>query len=212
MKKLIPIFLFFVIINNINAQTSDKNYAIKYDFFSPVAGCFGFAFEKPKSNFTSLDIEAGLIGLKLGDYYLHEKFGGGYLAVGPRLYFNKDDADKNDFKGPYFKPEVLLNYFQYNYQTYYYNYIDGIEYLGNIDGSDFSASLLLCMGNQWILSDLIVFDLWFGLGYGGDWISEKTDVPPDFYQEQNKFYKYSHIHFGDSPMVFDGGLSIGMLF
>ena len=66
MKKIIVALMLLVSISAANAQDT---YAIKYDFFTPVAGCFGFSLEKARTNFTSLDFDAGLIGLKLGDYY-----------------------------------------------------------------------------------------------------------------------------------------------
>lgn len=213
--KIKCLLLILVVFSfSVNAQETDKTaYSIKYDFFTPVAGCFGFSLELPRTNFTSLDIDAGLIGLQLGDYYFNDKFGGAYAAVGPRFYFRKDDLPKNDMRGPYFKPQILLNYFQYEYESDYFDPIMGTSFTGLVTGSDFSANVLLCMGSQWVLSDIIVFDLWFGLGYGGDWVSEETDVPPEYFFDYGQHsYKYSHLHFGNSPMVFDGGLSIGLIF
>jgi hypothetical protein len=214
MKKLSLLLLLVITFVTTNAQTTDKTpVSLKYDFFSPVAGCFGFSLEKPRSNFTSMDYDAGLIGFKLGDYYLNDEFIGGYVSAGPRLYFDRDPRELNDMMGLYFKPQLLASYFNYKYETVYYDPITFLTQDAEVSGSDFSLSLLMCMGTQWILSDLIVFDLWFGLGYGGNWINEETNIPPDSYYEVNNFYKYSHIHFGDnSPMVFDGGLSIGLVF
>ncbi len=214
MKKYALLLVVVIFTLTAKGQDADKApYAIKYDFFTPVAGCFGFSLEIPRTNFTSLDIDAGLIGLKLGDYYYNETFGGGYASIGPRYYFRKDELPKNDMRGPYFKPQVLLNYFQYTYDYGYYDPVSNQSIISEVNGSDFSANILLCMGSQWILSDLIVFDLWFGLGYGGDWTKEETNVPPDYFYEYNsRSYKYSHVHFGDSPMIFDGGLSIGLVF
>lgn len=209
MKKMI---LGLLLLASIATTKAQETYAIKYDFFTPVAGCFGFSLEKARTNFTSLDFDAGLIGLKLGDYYLWDKFVGGYAAFGPRLYFVKDPAELHNFKGAYFKPQALANYFTYQGEQIYYNGIDYYGVVGNVEGTDFSLSLLLCLGNQWVLSDLVVFDLWFGLGYGGSWTTETTDIPEELYYPNYSNYKYSHVHFGDSPLIFDGGLSIGVKF
>jgi len=209
MKNLTLALMFLVGITTAKAQDT---YAIKYDFFTPVAGCFGFSLEKARTNFTSLDFDAGLIGLKLGDYYEYDKFAGGYVAFGPRLYFVKDPAEINNFKGTYFKPQLLANYFKYQQEYTYYEDITYAPLIGNIEGTDFSLSLLLCLGNQWILSDLVVFDLWFGLGYGVSWETETIDFPEVYYYSSGSSYKYSHVHFGDSPLIFDGGLSIGIKF
>jgi hypothetical protein len=123
-----------------------------------------------------------------------------------------DETDKNDMRGVYFKPQVMVNYFSYSDSVYYYDYLTGISYPGNIEGTDFSLNLLAAVGSQWIMRDLVVFDLWFGLGYGGSWINETTNVPAgNYYDTGSNNFKYSHVHFGDSPLIFDGGLSIGFM-
>lgn len=191
-------------------RAQDKSYALKYDFFSPVAGCFGFSFEQPRNNFISFDYDLGLIGLRLDDYFEADKFGGAYASFGPRLYFTKDDASFNDLRGAYFKPQILVNYYGYTNNIYYYDYLSGIGYDGTLEGTDMSISMLATVGSQWIMSDLVVFDLWLGLGYGGSWVNETTDIPPgNYYDSGNNNFKYSHVHFGNSPLIFDGGLSIG---
>lgn len=201
------------LLMSFSAVSAQEKYAIKYDFFTPVAGCFGISLEQIRSNFVSMDYDIGAIGVKLGDYYQYDKFAGGYVSAGPRLYFSKDPAELNNFKGAYFKPQLLANYFTYSYDYVYYDGISYEPFTTSVDGSDFSLSLLLCLGNQWVLSDLVVFDLWFGLGYGGSWTNENYDIPEDqYFYSYYSNYKFSHVHFGDSPLIFDGGLSIGIKF
>lgn len=208
MKKSLLLLAFTACF--LSARAQDTQYALKYDFFSPVAGCFGFSFEQPRNNFISFDYDLGLIGLRLDDYFTRDKFGGAYAAFGPRLYFDRDEAQTNDLRGAYFKPQILVSYFQYQDNVDYYDYYSGLSYSGHLEGSDFSLSMLAAVGSQWIMSDLVVFDLWFGLGYGGSWANETVDIPPgNYYDSGNNNFKYSHVHFGDSPLIFDGGLSIG---
>lgn len=197
------------------AATEPQTHALKYDFFSPVGGCFGFSLETTKSNFTSLDIDAGLIGLQLGDYFYYDKFLGAYVSAGPRFYFKKDNSlsGTNNFKGSYFKPELLANFFSFEYLYEFYDYNTGLVTEDIVKGTDLSLSLLLCLGNQWVLSDIVTFDIWFGLGYGGNWINDdyEPQLADIYYYDQNQSYKFSYVKFGDSPLIFDGGLSIGIL-
>ncbi len=217
MKKLLLLLIPVCFSSFSKAQNIDapKMHAIKYDFFSPVAGCFGFSLETTKKDFIALDIDAGFIGLKLGDYFPYANFAGGYASVGPRFYFKNRDGigSAENFKGGYFKPQILANYYSFNYTGLFYNYIDGTSSEIEIKGSDFSASLLLCLGNQWVLSDIITFDIWFGLGYGGDWFSDNMDESETVYYDNynNPSFRFSYVRFGDTPLLFDGGLSIGIL-
>ncbi len=217
MKKIAILIGAITLWCNTYSQNTDdlKTHSLKYDFFSPVSGCFGFSLETTRSNFTSLDIDAGLIGLKLGDYFLYDKFAGGYVAGGPRFYFKKDQemVENNNMKGAYFKPLIMANFFTFEDVFEYYDFINDTTIGTAIKGNDFSLSLLLALGNQWVLSDMVTFDIWFGLGYGGSWVNDNSDeIDPLFdYYESPTGYKFSYVKFGDSPLIFDGGLSIGIL-
>jgi len=172
----------------------------------------GFSYEQPRNDFISFDYDIGVIGLQLGDYFDKDVFYGGYAAFGPRMYFKKDTGPMNNLRGLYFKPQLLLNYFGYRDSVYYYDYLTGESFSDEITGTDLSISLLACLGTQWILSDLIVFDLWFGLGYGGGWESVDNTILPDPYVvDPDNPFKYSFVHMGYSPLIFDGGLSIGFV-
>lgn len=213
MKKLVVTLSLLISGLILSAQGNEKS--LKYDFFTPVGGCMGFSLEVPRSDFISMDYDAGMIGLRLGDYFERDKFMGGYAAFGPRMYFRKDDAAVNDMKGLYFKPMVMVNYFAWSDSLSYYDYavFPYVYYADEVSGTDFTLNLLAVMGSQWILSDLIVFDLWFGLGYGGGWQSyDAGAVPQEFLNNVDEPFKYNYVRFGDSPLIFDGGLSIGFKF
>jgi hypothetical protein len=224
MKKMVLICLLSLPLLAVQAQ--DNPYptkALKYDFFSPVAGCFGGSYETWFKKGTTLEINAGFIGIKLDDYFNNDQFIGGYASIGPRFYFQLDEMDGidnyNDFSGFYIKPELLFNYFsfedQYQHYTYWMddfgNYYDSVANY-TVSGNDFSVSLLMGLGRQWTFRDIMVLDLWFALGYGGDWVNADTDqLPDDNYYYANNSFKYSYVRMGESPMIFDGGLSIGLL-
>ena len=204
-------FICMLSIPSLFAQTDARS--LKYDFFTPVGGCMGFSLEKPKNDFISYDYDLGMIGLRLGDYFDYDAFFGGYAAFGPRMYFKRDDAAQNDMRGLYFKPILMLNYFVWSDSSTYYDYLTGAYYADEVSGSDFTINLLASMGSQWILSDLIVFDLWFGLGYGGGWNTYESDlIPESYFGTADRPFKYSYTRFGYSPLIFDGGLSIGFKF
>ncbi|HQU75930.1 MAG TPA: hypothetical protein PK742_04735, partial [Chitinophagales bacterium] len=81
-----------------------------------------------------------------------------------------------------------------------------------VKGSDMSVSLLMGLGRQWTFRDIVTLDLWFALGYGGNWVNADTDnLPEENYYNPDQSFKYSYVRFGDSPMIFDGGLSVGIL-
>ena len=53
MKKYALLLVVVIFTITAKGQDADKApYAIKYDFFTPVAGCFGFSLELPRTNFT----------------------------------------------------------------------------------------------------------------------------------------------------------------
>ena len=81
MKRILAgIFMLTVISTQAQTEPATKNF--KYDFFSPVAGCFGFDLETWYRNSVTMEYKAGLIGLKLGDYFGNEQFIGGYFSIG----------------------------------------------------------------------------------------------------------------------------------
>jgi len=207
-------------------QAQESTYPtknLKYDFFSPVAGCLGFSYETWFKKGTTLEIDAGFIGVKLDNYFNSDQFIGAYASIGPRFYFKYDEIEGiynyNDFNGFYIKPSLLFNYFNYTDTYEHFTYTE--DEFGNyteswttydVSGDDFSISLLMGLGHQWIIRDKISLDLWFALGYGGSWVSADTEnLPADNYYDENSPFKYSHVRLGDSPMIFDGGLGIGFL-
>ncbi|HAE35034.1 MAG TPA: hypothetical protein DCG22_04520, partial [Bacteroidetes bacterium] len=215
MKRILAgIFMLTVISTQAQTEPATKNF--KYDFFSPVAGCFGFDLETWYRNSVTMEYKAGLIGLKLGDYFGNEQFIGGYFSIGPKFYFQLDKMEGidnySDFSGFYMKPEILLNYFSFTdtYTQYEWWFDDFGNYYENltdyeVKGSDMSVSLLMGLGRQWTFRDIVTLDLWFALGYGGNWVNADTDnLPEENYYNPDQSFKYSYVRFGDSPMIFDG--------
>jgi len=166
--------------------------------------------EVPRSSFVSFDYDAGVIGLRLGDYFANDVFYGGYFAFGPRIYFKKDQEPANDLKGWYFKPMLLGNVFGFENKEYVYT--GGGHTLDIAKATDISLALISCIGHQFILQDIMVFDLWFGFGYTGGWLIYSNDFAEQAYQylDNGAAFKYSFVRFGSSALCFDTGISIGI--
>lgn len=207
MKKFAFLCVFACCAQISTAQTSHR--AFTFDFFSPVAGCLGLSMEVPGSNFVSWDYELGGIGVKLGDYFVEERFYGAYASIGPRLYFDKDMAERNDFRGPYVKTSLLFNGFYYE-DSEEIIADNGLPLTDQLTGTDLSLNLLLSLGVQDVYFDKVVLDLWFGLGYGGGWRTVDSRYRSGL-EPRDEPFKYSYTRMGMSPLVFDGGLSIGLV-
>lgn len=207
MKKLFALIAVVFSVGfpgKLSAQDSVKIVSI--DFFAPIAGCMGFNYEKSGDNIFTMEYGAGLIGLKLEDYFEYDQFVGAYASAGPKFYFNTEEVANNLTKTIYFKPLLLLNYYYFWDEGSFYN---GSQYISvDYEGFDLSISVLGSLGSQWVLDEHIVFDLWFGLGYGGGW----HEVTKGQYAEDadyNEQFNFSYIRIGNTPVAFDGGLSIG---
>lgn len=207
MKKLFALIAVVFSVGfpgKLSAQDSVKIVSI--DFFAPIAGCLGFNYEKSADNIFNMEYSAGLIGLKLDDYFNYDQFIGGYVSAGPKFYFNTKEAADNVTKTLYFKPSLLVNYY------YFWDEGDGFDGLNFIavdyEGYNLSINLLGSVGSQWILNKHIVFDLWFGLGYGGGWYVVTKGLNAEDAAYESDFH-FSYLRIINSPVAFDGGLSIG---
>ncbi len=207
--SLIILFIFFSGKTYCQSEDSLQIHILKFDFFSPVMGCMGFSLETYKKNCISWEVEAGFIGIKLGDYISYDHYLGGYFSVGPKIYFGGKKALENIFflNHAYIKPEFLTSFFIIKDQN-------GDCPLGlpncdaeTVNGVDFSASLLMCVGKQWVLRKKLSFDIYCGLGYGYEFNNYINQLDYDIYPG----FKFSHMAFGYSPVVYDAGLSIGLV-
>ncbi len=208
MKKLLLIFFLSIFCSRVNSQSAAadtiKTHAIKFEFFSPVNGCLGLSLETVKTKVFSFDVDAGFIGMNLGDYYFYDAFVGAYGGAGFRFYFSSDYKNARNysiFEGVYIKPSLSLGY--YHYKKEQIN-------LEDITGSDFSISQFVYFGTQTKAFDVIVFDFWFGFGYGKNWISENN--PDSDYTYNDGLHDFGHTQPGDSPLLFDAGFSLGYIF
>lgn len=208
MKKVATLFLLLIVCSRLYSQPiysdSSKIRALKFDFFSPINGCLGLSLETVKTKVFSFDIDGGFIGMNLGDYYYYDSFVGAYGGAGFRFYFSsayKKNRNYSILEGVYIKPSLSLCYYQYTKEL-----VD----LPNIKGKDFSISQFIYFGTQSTAFEVLVFDFWFGFGYGKNWISENNPNSEVTYNDG--FHDFGHIQPGDSPLLFDAGFSLGYIF
>ncbi len=217
------LILFLLTLLNTRAQDNEPvaNQIIKFDFFSPVAGCVGFSYESWYRPGITIEADAGFIGFRTDDYFQADQFLGGFASFGYRFYLSgqeKSDIENyTNFNGFYLKPHLLVNYFNFSddHQTYNYyedefgNWVEEYEEY-TIEGTDLSVALLIGFGRQWIFYDRLSIDLWMALGYGGNWRESNADELPEYsYYYDNDNFKYSFLRM-DSPLYFDGGLKFGL--
>jgi len=186
-----------------------KDRIVKLQFFSPLTGNLTFGYEQALIKSITLTGEAGIIGASLVHLDAHQK--GFLMKAGAKFYFSPDyylDGMKryNDFQGAYFNPVLVYSGF-------------GFDYYDNNGkkqrGTNNSFGLLLHLGKQWVISNVIALELYGGIGYGYSWVSANeysysagnvTDL------SEIQPYKFSHIQpSNDVPIAFDAGFNIGIL-
>jgi len=186
-----------------------KERIVKVQFFSPLTGNLTFGYEQALIRSITLTGEAGIIGASFVHLDDHQK--GLLLKAGAKFYFSPDyylDGMKryNDFQGAYFNPVLVYSGFGFDYYDY-----NGKKQRGTNN----SFGLLLHLGKQWVINNVVALELYGGVGYGYSWVSapnytynagystDLSDIQP---------YKFSHLQPENSiPIAFDAGFNIGIL-
>jgi hypothetical protein len=184
-----------------NYEDQRKN-ALKFYFFSPLFGATTLGYEHSLSPGRSIEVALGIIGIgneeatsKKADG-LH--FNIGYKFIKDPDFYLKGMRYAHILKGSYFKPELAFSSYKYTDKDFYF-YNDETALKGNV----FMGAFILNVGKQWVYSDRFLVDWFVGAGYGfGD----------------NSGNGSGEYHYGFSggdknfPMVFKGGIKIGLLF
>lgn len=182
--------------NEITAPATIKNRAIKFEFFSPLYGTLNFGYEQTLTKRISLDVGAGIIGVGFNE--TAEVANGAFVRGGTRLYFSPDyytDDLKyySDFQGSYFRPEIIMSFFNFDYND---------EFGVDLQGNNASMGIQLNLGKQWAIANTVAMDLWGGLGYNINFTDESDESP----------FKYAYAGgSGGFPLSFSFGFSIGVI-
>lgn len=189
-----------------------KTQSIKYEFLSPLGGDLVFCYETMVKVGMNLEFKLGLIGVGFGENSKNSSgasFKAGVKFLTRPSYVQRGVKYAHGLAGFYIKPEVIFNSYKKdeeytNYNVYPWTY-------GVTEVSVTNYALNIVMGKQYILGNSISVDFYGGIGYGIRSSNEDTNLI--YYYDNESSYEYSHIYGGkESPIVFSGGFTLGVLF
>jgi hypothetical protein len=203
-KSIFTLSLLILLSLQIKAQSVQapevKNRVFKVQFFSPLYGTLNFDYEQYIKNNINLDAGFGIIGIGFNE--LAEVSSGFYIKAGPRLYFSPDfytdDMKRySDFQGWYFRPEMLFSYFKFEEWLDPFAINTSNEKLTNA-----SMGILLNIGRQWAIANVVSLELSYGLGYNINF-NDESDLMP---------LKYAYIGgSGGVPIATSFKFAVGVL-
>ena len=147
-------------MNNPENYVDNRTRAIKIDFISPLTGNITISYEQSIKPGRSWEASVGLIGLGLdpnnnNPLGLFAQFGFKFIKS-PDFYFSRMRY-AHLLKGGYVKPEVSLGAYSIDRDTYYYN---------QNRETVISGAIMVNFGKQWIFDNVMLFDMYVGVGYG----------------------------------------------
>jgi len=190
-----------------------KKNALKFNIVTVINRHLDFYFERSIKPNRSYELGVGIagIGAKADESYseidengnqeinfLDANYGlslrAGYkLKTGPDYYYNRM-REGHLLKGAYFKPEIVLSYFNLNTESTHYQRgypSDPVTMKTDV----FSAAFILNFGHQWVFSNQFGIDVFLGFGYG---LSNHPDKTMSHYAFMMPF---------DTSLAFSGGMS-----
>jgi hypothetical protein len=176
-----------------------KTKAFKVHLFSPSTGKLTFGYEQHLKNFISIEGKIGFIGV--GNDLLDRNPKGVFIKVGPKLKLKPSYASPGTFgthllRGAYVRPELVITYFTGEFEDF-----DLSGPSERTTQNVFSSAILINLGKQHVIGNIMTFDYYFGLGYG---FASKNDYLISSY--------YSHaILSEDSHLAISAGITIGLL-
>lgn len=217
----------------------EKQKAIMVDFFSPIFGHVGGGYQKLLNPKTIGEVKFGYIGLSSNENNDNDVFTHYGLYVSPSVKLKTDsdflkyalivinpligvtalllNKNKKKLMHPlntsYIKPQLSLAY-KRTTETVFITNPPGTfpqQISRKADFNNYSAAINVCFGQQVILADFLLFDYFFGMGYGffTKQITSGLGVP------ENEDFDYFHSHIiiktSSVPLTFTGGFSFGIL-
>lgn len=190
-----------------NNYLDNKKNAFKVDFLSPLTGNTTFWYERSLKPGRSLEAALGIIGLGIDQNDenptgVFARFG--YKFIKDPDFYMRGMRYAHLLKGSYIKPEISLGFLSRNVNNYY-EYMDPYGYYyGGVSKEReklMTGSIQLTLGKQWIVDNVFLVDLYWGVGYGfagGD---------------NGGGYYYSYAVADESfPLAFSLGIKTGFLF
>lgn len=199
----------------------NKTHSVKFEFFSPLTNDLAFGYETMIKVGTNLELKAAIIGPGFGQNT--DKASGVFVKAGVKFltsptYVSKGVKYAHGLRGPYFKPELIINTYtkDYTYTNYNYNYNPPYNYAYSTEKVRYTnVGINIIFGIQHVLGNIITLDYYSGLGYAWHKSSVKSSTYPYVVYDDNfdELYSYSHLYFGKNfPLMITGGVTIGVLF
>jgi len=179
--------------------TSQRKNALKFNFFSPLAGATAFSFEHSLKPGRSIETGIGFIGLgqRIDGYRASGVFiNAGYKFIKDPDFYVKGMRYAHVLKGSYFKPELAMSIYKYSNHT-----LMGGNTVSDPDINVAMFAFILNVGKQWVFADRFLVDWYIGAGYGFGHNEESDNA--------------RHYAFlggtSDTPLVLNSGFRIGLL-
>lgn len=198
--------------------------ALKINFLAPLLGYTQLNYEHNLRPGRGYEVSLGIIGLgkrqDIASFYdgatnrtttTYREASGIFLGGGYKFsklpdFINKGAKYSHVLQGSYVKPELIFGFYKHNNLESF----PGGRSTPRVSRENISfGGLLVNLGKQWVLGELLLIDLYGGLGYA---IDNRNTSP------NNTEYDYDYIgnHFAlttgtDSGLGFTGGFKIGVL-
>lgn len=203
-----------LLANMLNKAQGKKN-AFKIEFLAPVTNNFTVCYERVIKPSVNIETKLGIIGIGVSKVSTR-KPSGLFTKCGVKFwsgsdYYVRGTRMSHPLRGAYVKPEIIFS--QFRQTESWYNYAAGNTISGRYSYT--SLALNICFGKQVLLADIMTLDWYFGIGYGLQ-MTNAPEYSSNYYGDLDKPfapYAYSHLFLGRNfPMVFSGGMTIGVLF
>ncbi|MEJ7692717.1 hypothetical protein [Daejeonella sp.] len=196
--------------------------AIKINFLAPLLGYTQLNYEHSLRPGRAYELSLGLIGIgkrqELGSSFnsttntsttTYRKASGVFLAGGYKLsklpdFVNKGAKYSHVLQGTYVKPELSFGVYDQNRREGF-----GTKPVLRRETVTFGG-LLINLGKQWVLGDLLLVDLYAGVGYAVD-NRDRERGNSEFYYDNFVGNHFALTSGADSGFGVNGGFKIGIL-
>ncbi len=218
----------------------EKQRAVMIDFFSPIFGHIGGGYQWVLNPKMIGQVKVGYIGLNGNndnpDNEVFTQYGlyvspsvklktdsnflkYGLIAINPiigvaALLLNKNKKKlMHPLNTSYIKPQLSLAYKRTN-ETVFIANPPGVfpqQVNRKADFNNYSVAINFCFGQQMLIADFLLFDYFFGMGYGfyTKKITSGLGKPSDYGLDY--FHSHAIIKTSSIPLTFTAGFSFGIL-
>ncbi len=210
-------------MNDPELYADQAKNAIKINFLAPLLGFTQLNFEHNMRPGRSYEATLGIIGLgkkqELYNYNFSSTsqpttyrdqggvfFGGGFkLSRMPDMVSGKEHFN-HVMQGAYIKPELLFGFYSENLNSY-----NTTTRRNSIVKKDVSfGALMLNLGKQWVLGEIMVLDVYGGVGYAIDNLNNET-LNGERLESDLLGSHFAILAGGESGLGFAGGIKVGIL-